>query len=222
MPKTLPAGHYATVMGDLVMSGSASSFEELHAKFNTAINQQNRIRRAALVSPLTITLGDEFQGLSKTLVDSLSIVRALRLDLLARGVDCRFAIGVAEIQTPVNVARAWNMMGSGLAQTREKLNEKSNDTVYRFALSDHRVIESTLEALGAGLTAIERRWTPRQLKDISASLAGTSAREIAKLRNVSAHSVYKVRSSGEFDLYVYQWSAISEALAHLDQLYGLT
>src|SRR4051794_25517593 len=114
MPKRLPAGHYAAIMGDLVRSGSASSIEELHAKFNGAVNQQNRIRRGSLVSPLTITLGDEFQGLSKTLVESLSIVRVLRLHLLARGVDCRFAIGLAQIQTPINVARAWNMMGPGL------------------------------------------------------------------------------------------------------------
>jgi len=208
-------------MGDLVLSQMSSSFEKLHIAFNEAIERQNRIERHALVSPLTITLGDEFQGLSKTLVDGLSMVRGLRLQLLTEHVECRFAIGVVEIQTPVNVDRAWNMMGPGLAQTREKLNEKRSDTCYRFALADHPAIESTLDALGAGLTAIERRWTITQLEDISASLAGATAHEIAKRRNVSAHSVYKVRNSGEFDLYVYQWHAISEALAHLDRLYGL-
>ena len=208
-------------MGDLVLSTMSSSFEELHNAFNEAIEQQNRIERSVLVSPLTITLGDEFQGLSKTLVGALSMVRALRLHLLAEQVECRFSIGLVEIQTPVNVTRAWNMMGPGLAQTREKLNEKRSDTCYRFALTDHPAIETTLEALGAGLTAIERRWTPTQLEDISASLAGDSAHEIAKRRNVTAHTVYKVRNSGEFDLYVYQWHAVSEALTHLDQQYGL-
>lgn len=208
-------------MGDLVGSENATAMDELHAKFNEAIKRQNRLQRGTLASPLTITLGDEFQGLSTTLVEGLSTLRSLRLHLLAEGVDCRFAIGPVEIQTPVNVARAWNMMGSGLAKTREKLNEKRSDTRYRFALPDHPPIETTLEALGAGLTAIERRWTARQLYDISMSLAGASAQEIAEGRNVSVHSVYKVRSSGEFDLYVYQWQAISEALAHLDRLYGL-
>jgi hypothetical protein len=208
-------------MGDLVASTQASSIETLHATFNEAVKRQNRIRRHALASMLTITLGDEFQGLSKTLVDGLSTIRALRLHLLEEGIDCRFAIGPVMIETPVNVERAWNMMGSGLARTREKLNEKRDDTRYRFALGGLHPIEATLEALGAGLTAIERRWTPRQLHDIRAFLEGASAQEIATRRNVSAHSVYKVRASGEFDLYVYQWSAISETMAHLDRHYGL-
>jgi hypothetical protein len=208
-------------MGDLIGSTKAASVEELHSKFNASVERQNRVHGEALASLLTITLGDEFQGLARTLVSSLSIIRALRLELLAENVDCRFAIGLVKIETPVNAARAWNLMGSGLARTREMLNEKRSDTRYRFALADQRPVEATLEALGAGLTAIERRWTPRQLNDIRAFLDGATAQEIAKRRNVSAHSVYKVRSSGEFDLYVYQWAAVAEAMAHLDQSYGL-
>ncbi len=218
MPDTV-GPRYAALMGDLVSSEKTSSVEELHATFNEAIELQNRTHRSALASPLTITLGDEFQGLLTTFVDGVSMMRSLRLHLLAQGVDCRFAIGVVEIQTPLNQARAWNMMGPGLAETRNKLNEKRSDTRYRFSFPDHPPVEWALEGIGTGLTAIERRWTPRQLDDIGASLAGSSALEIAARRNVSAHSVYKVRSSGDFDAYVYQWHAIAEVLAYFDELY---
>jgi hypothetical protein len=88
-------------------------------------------------------------------------------------------------------------------------------------LPDEPHAEVLLDALGAGLTTIERRWTSQQLRDIKASLEGASPAEIARRRNVTAHTIYKVRTSGEFDTYLMQWSAIAEALKRLDERYGL-
>lgn len=219
MAATLPPGFYAVIMGDLVGSEIAQSVEVLHARFNAEIEVCNAVFKRRLVSPLTITLGDEFQGLAQSLGDALDIVRTMRLDMLEARIDCRFAIGAVDLKTKVNTDRAWNMMGRGLARARERLNEKRAETRYRFALEDHPAVEVTTEALGASLTAIEERWTEQQLEDIAATIAGMSAKEIAERRNVSVHSVYKVRSSGELDLYLLQWGAIAEALSYIDQAY---
>ena len=208
-------------MGDLVHSERSGAVAALHEVFNAAVERQNQERRDVLASPLTITLGDEFQGLATSLAAAGPMVRDMRLELLGQGIDCRFAIGIVGLKTPLNTQRAWNMMGSGLAETREKLEEKRTTTLYRFAFAEARLIECLLEALGAGLTAIERRWTPQQRQDIAATLAGASAAEIAERRKVSAHSVYKVRASGEFDLYASHWKAIDGALAQLDRMCGV-
>jgi hypothetical protein len=109
------------------------------------------------------------------------------------------------------------MMGPGLAQARAKLNEKRSHSRYRFSIPDDGLAETTLEALGAGLTTIERGWTDVQRRDIMELLNGLSPGELAKRRNVSVHNIYKVRSSGDFDAYVIQWHAIAEALAALDR-----
>lgn len=209
-------------MGDIVSSENDPAIERLHEAFNAAVDRRNREQRDILASPLTITLGDEFQGLATSLPETAALVRAMRLELLEKTIDCRFAIGIARLGTPLNTERAWNMMGPGLGRTRERLNEKRADTLYRFVFPDFPAMESMLEALGAGLTAIERRWTGRQLSDILASLSGESAAAIARRRNVSAHTVYKVRASGEFDLYAGHWRAIGEALAFLGEEYGLS
>lgn len=203
-------------MGDLVDSERDPDIARLHTRFNAAIKQQNDRWRDVLVSPLTITLGDEFQGLASTLKSAAEIARELRLALLDNGVDCRFAIGLADIRTPLNRERAWNMMGPGLASTRARLNEKRSDTFYRFDMPGHPGLEALLEASGAGLTAIERRWTQTQRLDIQALLSGTTPAELASRRNVSVHTIYKVRSSGDFELYLLHWNAILTALAELD------
>lgn len=221
MAVTNQQSHYAVIMGDLVHSERTPSVEYLHEQFNAAIDRQNLLKKASLASPLTITLGDEFQGLARSLASALPIVQAVRFQLMAAGIDCRFAIGLVELKTPINADRAWNMMGPGLAQTREKLNEKRTHSLYRFAVPDHAVLETALEALGAGVTLIERRWTEQQRQDITALLAGASPADIAQKRSVSVHSIYKVRASGDYDTYVMQWRALQDMLAHIDTHYGI-
>lgn len=215
------AGHasgvtHVVLMGDIVGSEKTSSTEHLHAALNNVVDEANERRSASILSPLTITLGDEFQGVITSLRDGAIIARELRLQLMVDDIDCRFVIGTVELKTSLNRDRAWNMMGLGLAQAREKLNEKKTDTLYRFSLPGEERTEALLDAIGIGITSTERRWTRTQLHDIAESLDGRSALEIARIRNVSVHSVYKAKSNGEFDAYVLQWGAMLSALDALD------
>ncbi|MBR9766390.1 MAG: hypothetical protein GYB53_23475 [Rhodobacteraceae bacterium] len=212
---------HAVLMGDIVQSERALSARALHAAFNTAIDAQNATHAGALASPLTITLGDEFQGLTRSLSSALPILRALRFRLKAEGIDCRFVLGAVRLQTAVNPERAWNMMGPGLARAREKLQLKTPVTLYRFSLPEAAGTETLLEALGAGMTAIESDWTDRQRQDIEALLSGLTPKALAARRGVGVHSVYKVRSSGHFDAYDMQWQALEQALGTLDAELGM-
>ena len=207
----------AILMGDLVDSERTHAPADLHRLFNAAIKAHNRAHKSALLSPLTITLGDEFQGIASSLTQAAFMARALRLALMADGIDCRFAIGQAVIATPLNPSKAWNMMGPGLAQTRRKLNDKKSGIFYRFALMEAPVMEAMLDALGAGLSMIERQWTRQQRYDIAAQLGGMRPDELARQRGVSVHTIYKVRNSGDFNTYVMQWDAIEGALRALDE-----
>lgn len=208
-------------MGDLVQSENSLPYPRLHQCFNEAVEDQNRAHETTLLSPLTITLGDEFQGLVQSLGQAALIARNLRLRLLADDIDCRFVIGLAHIETPINNKQAWNMMGPGLSRARKKLNQKKPNQFYRFSLLDDPKIELMLDALGAGLSMIETGWTKQQCADITALMVGLSPVELAEKRNVSVHNIYKIRRSGNFDAYVIQWHAIMEGLASLDRQEGL-
>lgn len=215
------ASTYAVLMGDLVKSERSEAPSDLHVRFNQAIERQNHARRKLLASPLTITLGDEFQSLVTSFTVAAAIARDIRLELLNAGIDCRFALGAARLTTPLNTQRAWNMMGPGLSATRERLNEKKSNSLYRFVVPEDPVLETLLEASGATLTSIERKWSDVQRRDITALLEGEDVNAIAKRRNVSVHNIYKVRASGDYDLYVIQWHAVHEALAALDRKFEM-
>lgn len=212
---------HAVLMGDLVGSERHADPRDLHARFNAAIDRQNKALAADMASPLTITLGDEFQGLFTSLVAAAQAAREIRFELLGKDIDCRFVIGSIDLRTPVNSRRAWNMMGPGFAAARERLGEKRAPSRYRFSLSQDPLLETMLEAIGASLTAIERGWSKAQREDIIHLLDGASVADVASARGVGIQNVYKVRSAGDYDLYTTQWDAVRAALIELDTRHDL-
>jgi hypothetical protein len=213
---------YAILMGDIVGSEAAPSVAGVHRTFNAAVAWANERHGAHIRSPLTITLGDEFQGLIDGLANAWAVATDLRLKLMSADVSCRFVIGVAKLQTRVNPDKAWNMMGPGLAAAREKLNNKTLSNAHRFSFPDDPVIELLTDAVGDSLTQIELGWTATQ-KDyvLRNRLAGRTPAQIAKTLKVSQGAVYKVLRAAQIDYYDRQALAVRTALAITDERYGL-
>lgn len=217
MPAAKRSTH-AVLMGDIVGSERAPSVKAVHRAFNKAVATANEINADHVASPLTITLGDEFQGLLTGFAHAWDAAVALRLELLVAGIPCRFVVGAAKLETPVNTKEAWNMMGSGLSAARDKLNDKRTTSAYRFSLRDEPVVERLLDAVGDALTQIEEGWTPTQLEYYSKTRASTRGKaDVAKKLGVSERSLYKVLHAGRVDAHRRHVEAIRGALEQLDE-----
>jgi hypothetical protein len=213
---------FAVLMGDLVGSERARSVKAVHRAFNASIDSANERYANRIVSPLTITLGDEFQGLLRTLLSAWTVACELRLRLLAANVSCRFVIGTTELETPVNRKEAWNMMGSGLAAAREKLNAKRTSNAYRFSLPGEPLLESLLDGLGDSLTKVELDWTPTQLEYYSKVRDEARTKEkTARSLGIAPRSLYKVLHAARAEFHRRQSVIIGRALTELDERYGL-
>jgi len=211
---------HVVVMGDIIESQKALSVSMLHLDLNDAVDRANS--EFALASPLTITLGDEFQGLCGSLSDGLTIVRWMRSTLLHQGVRCRFVLGLVQIETAVNDKIAWNMMGPGLAEARERLSDKRNASAYRFSLPLDPTLQTLLDALGASVTEVENSWTERQTQVVDASLKHTAKdTDLANDLGLAIRTLYKIRRAARYEFYVDQWRAVNAALTDLDIRYEL-
>jgi hypothetical protein len=212
----------AVLMGDLVGSERARSVPAVHRAFNAAVDSANARHAKRIASPLTITLGDEFQGLLRSLLGAWSVACELRLRLLVANVSCRFVVGTTELETPVNRKEAWNMMGSGLAAAREKLNDKRTSNAYRFSLPGEPLLASLLDAVGDSLTEVELGWTPTQLEYYSKVRDGAHTKEkTARSLGIAPRSLYKVLHAARADFHRRQSAIIGRALTELDERYGL-
>lgn len=205
----------ALLMGDIVKSEKNAAPDILYNQFNTVIDKVNKDDENNITSPLTITLGDEFQGFFKSLLSALTAARRLRMLLMTQNVQCRFVIGYAFLDTPLNTQNAWNMMGRGLGRAREKLEQKTQGVNYAFSLPDDPTTELLFDAIGIGVSVIERGWTKTQFEIIRDLNNGNTAKTIARDRGVSVHNIYKIRTAGEYDAYTTQWQKMSAALTKI-------
>jgi hypothetical protein len=213
---------FAVVMGDIVDSEKASSSRTLSRKFNSAITIANSKFEDSLASPLTITLGDEFQGLSRSATRGFEIITNLRFELLRKKVSCRFVLGIVDLKTEVNSDKAWNMMGAGFAQARKRLNEKSDPNAYRFSIDNGSTEKESptqrlLNAVGISLTMVEGQWTETQQRYIQLRQSNNSAEQIAKRLMIGPRSYYKVLEAAKWHYHTEQREAILYALAVIDQ-----
>ncbi|MEM9632437.1 MAG: hypothetical protein AAGA50_13990, partial [Pseudomonadota bacterium] len=132
---------------------------------------------------------------------------------------CRFVIGQADIQTPINRELAWNMLGDGLASAREKLNRKQDANSYRFSLlgaSDHESAgaqQDLLDAFGSVLSETERGWSEKQLETIRLwDRFSGDVDKVAEARSVSKRSVYYTLESAGWDDYQGRRAALQSYL----------
>jgi hypothetical protein len=213
---------YAILMGDIVGSERARSIKAVHKVFNKAVDSVNDVHVASIASPLTITLGDEFQGLLHGLVPAWEIAAALRLELLTTNVSCRFVIGITELDTPLNTKRAWNMMGAGFSAARDKLNDKKSTNAYRFSLPGEALIERLMDAVGDSLTQIEFGWTRTQLKYYATvHQSGRTKEQVSKRLGVGARSLYKVLHAARAEFHQRQSGVLRDALLSLEARLGM-
>lgn len=93
---------YIALIGDLINSKDYQNRNEVQNLLRNKIDLLNKKFKKYLKSPITITLGDEFQCLVKDLETCFLIIDELSLYLSLNGVELRFGIGVGTISTEID------------------------------------------------------------------------------------------------------------------------
>ncbi|MDZ7776353.1 MAG: SatD family protein [Bacteroidales bacterium] len=113
---------------------------ELMSDFKSVVNEASIEYKSSFVSPITITLGDEFQSIVKTLSEGINIVFNMEEYRIYKQIDfeLRYVIYQGEIDTEINTTIAHEMVGEGLANARETLQKlkKMNQNYYVY-LENH-------------------------------------------------------------------------------------
>ncbi len=148
------------VMADVIGSRLKNS-NTLISEFKFAVNKVNSELRTEILSPYTITLGDEFQGVARSLFASTKTVIMLE-ELRLRGQmesELRYVVNYGQIDTPINKDIAYEMLGEGLTKAREMLTEKRRgQSRFIFSIPGTR-LGLQLQKLLEVMMALAQRWT---------------------------------------------------------------
>lgn len=176
------------VIGDLVLSRQITARRAFQTRLNQGLQDLSRARRD-IVSPYTITLGDEFQAVyasPKRIFRDLLAVQSL-----AHPTRVRFAIGVGSLTTRLNRERAIGMDGPAFSSARDSLIKLKNGVnLYRVG----GLPQNTETWVNLDLDLISHIVTPwkKNRFDIAVRLLDAqSPLDIGPQLHVTASAVYK-------------------------------
>ena len=147
------------LMGDVEGSSSLDSgfVQNSLAAMVKLVNQK---KKTSILSPLTITLGDEFQGISSGTTSGINLLLQLEHYRFRHQIPNRhhYVLLESEIDTEINTKTAYGMLGSGLTEARELLSPKKRDrNHFEIHLKD-KYLSRHLDRLLSVLDGISASW----------------------------------------------------------------
>jgi hypothetical protein len=136
-------------MADIIDSRNMQQ-NKLMKSFKKITDEINYEKKDILLSPITITLGDEFQCIVKSVEAGIELMLAIDEKKLYEMADfkLRYVLVEGGIETPINHDIAYGMLGEGLTMAREKLIEYKN-SYHRYSIQLNNISKS--EALANSL-----------------------------------------------------------------------
>ncbi len=173
------------------------------AKFTEAVEVMNSGNKEHIGSPLTITLGDEFQGVVKSTYGAVKILLDFEYHLLRMKTPfkLRYVVYEGEIETKINRYSSHQMLGPGLTKARSELSKlKSTKNRFMVFLKD----ELLSDKMNYGFfvfQGIVDRWTVAQRKVVIALLHNFDYKEVAKILNRDPTVIWRRKRSLMIDEY---------------------
>lgn len=156
------------LMADIIHS-SGQDAKALQFDFKYDVDKINSEFSKKILSPLTITLGDEFQGVIKDLKTCIEIIFAFEENILLfeSKYELRFVVQRGIIETAINPTIAHGMLGDGLSKARKNLaNLKRDEKRYFFDTN----LKAKSEALNAAFSVyqeIYKNWEKPEEKKLA-------------------------------------------------------
>lgn len=185
-------------MGDVSASRRLDAVK-LQAALKELVDQTNAEFKPETPSPFTITLGDEFQGVTGSLDSGIRTLFFMEEYRLRLPVPFRlhYVLHQGLIETDINPDKAWGMLGEGLTKARELLTDKSrNRPRFRISLPGEAcVYAAQLNRQFVVLDGIISRWNPDDYKLIADMIQHESDAEVGKLHGKDRTQIYRRRNT---------------------------
>lgn len=196
---------YIALIGDIIESKKIQDRARAQQKLLQLMKELNQQYQKHLVSPFTVTAGDEFQALFLPNSDMFQIME--QLSMAFAPYEIRFGIGVGDIITEINKEQSIGSDGPAYWLAREAINYVHDKNDYGInhisvSLADEEA-NQTINAILAACSFIQSKWTDIQYDILKQLLAENiydetfSHKEMAELLGISPSAFNKrIKASG--------------------------
>ena len=201
------------LVGDLVASRRIIERAVVQEKLRDCLRQLNSKKREGLVSPYTITLGDEFQAVfgapDRLFRDALTVLIALY------PVAVRFSFAVGGISTAINTKQAIGMDGPAFHDARATIDRlRKTKSLFAIASSDGAGLNLVNQSLALVSHAIGK-WPRSRLEILRGISENQSVKQIARDLRVTDKAVYKSIDAGAIRTIVPLFEEITAGLRQI-------
>lgn len=205
------------VIGDIIDSQELSSSdrskiqEKLSRRLETLNNESSE-----LLTPYTITLGDEFQAMyrkaDRLLEDTWTILAELH------PVKVRFSIGIGSIVTPLNKEQTLGMDGPAFYAARAGIGHlKENRFLYQVDVKEEteQSASAAVNLINCSLRMLSTEmmgWKKTRFQILDMLNREVAVKKIAKNLDISETAVYKNKDDGNLELVIQMKESICDLL----------
>lgn len=195
------ADHFI-VMGDILRSREYNG-TELMREFKDLVSSCNSKLAKGILSPYTITLGDEFQGVARSLHWSVQSLLYLEESTLRKGFPfaLRYVVHCGKIDTPLNRRIAHGMVGRGLTRARELLTDKRRGRPRFLFDLPNEDLALQLSLLFGVMASLTRHWQRKDADLIFEMLASADNAAIGAKYGKNRSQIWKRRKNLHVDDY---------------------
>ena len=200
------------LMGDVIGS-SKHDARQLRKEFMGLVSSCNEKLEQNILSPYTVTLGDEFQGIATSLHAVIETIFYMEEMTLRKGLAFKTRyVGVhGPVDTPVNRLKAHTMMGAGLTKARKILTDKRrSEPRFRFDLADAYTMNQ-LNRLFLVFEGLTGRWNTRDGRLIFDMLTNPHNEEVGVMHGKNRTQIWKRRRH----LLIEEYQALKDAIMEL-------
>ena len=194
---------HVVLMADIIDSRKFNS-KELISDFKRLANFINKKWKKVIVSPITITLGDEFQSVIDTEMNAVRIIFEIEEFIIKSKFQfkLRYVMNYGRIETSVNSSIAYEMLGEGLSKTREKLNKlKTSKKRFSFLSLQNQKNQVNMNKLFVIYQNFVDQWRQNEFEFVHLFLEGKSYQSIAAELNINTASAWKRQKSLHIEEY---------------------
>lgn len=200
---------YYILMGDVIGSSNYEP-ENLGNNLKELVHSANEDLRDKTLSPYTVTLGDEFQGVTKSLKSGIETLFYFEEQRLAQKLDFKlhYVLHFGKIETEINQETSYGMLGNGLAEARKKLTAKKRDRKrFNFSLEEKEQAEQ-LNRLFEVLDGITEKWKPEDFALILDMIRNNNDQDVGEKNGKDRSQIYKRRKT----LMIHEHNLLKESI----------
>ena len=194
--------NYYILMADIIASRKQRS-NILSRDLKNLVASCKTNLASGILSPYTITLGDEFQGVAKSLRSALESIYYFEETALKEKIHfkLRYVLHYGKIETRLNRKIAHGMMGAGLTRARELLNQKQRGRPrFLFDLANN-MLTKQLNRIFSVFDSLIAEWREKDYPLISDMLINDSNEEVGAKHEKNRSQIWKRRKHLRIDEY---------------------